>query len=68
MAVSRTSIDAAKAATRDIPIVAIDLESDPVASGYVASLAAPGGNVAGLFLDAPNLTGKWLRLIRGEST
>jgi putative ABC transport system substrate-binding protein len=61
---ARPSIEAAKAATRDIPIVALDLESDPVASGYVASLAAPGGNITGLFLDAPDLTGKWLQLVR----
>jgi putative tryptophan/tyrosine transport system substrate-binding protein len=61
---ARSSIEAAKAATRDIPIVAIDLESDPVASGYVASLGAPGGNITGLFLDAPDLTGKLLQLVR----
>jgi hypothetical protein len=33
------------------------VESDPVASGYVASLAHPGGNLTGLFLDAPTLCG-----------
>jgi putative tryptophan/tyrosine transport system substrate-binding protein len=43
------------------PIVANDLESDPVASGYVASLAHPGGNLTGLFLDALTLCGKWLQ-------
>ena len=64
LAVARPSIDAAKAATRDIPIVALDLENDPVASNYVASLAAPGGNITGLFLDAPGLTGKWLQQVR----
>ena len=64
VAVARPSIEAAKAATRDIPIVANDLESDPVASGYAASLAAPGGNITGLFLDAPGLTAKWLQQIK----
>jgi len=64
LAVARPSIDAAKAATKDIPIVALDLENDPVASNYVASLAAPGGNITGLFLDAPGLTGKWLQQVR----
>ena len=64
VATARPGIEAAKAATRDIPIAAIDLESDPVASGYVASLAAPGGNITGLFLDAPGLTGKWLQQVR----
>jgi putative tryptophan/tyrosine transport system substrate-binding protein len=58
------SVKAAKAATRDLPIVAVDLESDPIASGFVASLAAPGGNITGLFLDLPDLAGKWLQLVR----
>jgi putative tryptophan/tyrosine transport system substrate-binding protein len=60
---ARPSIEAARAATTDLPIVANDLESDPVASGYVASLAHPGGNLTGLFLDAPTLCGKWLQQI-----
>jgi putative ABC transport system substrate-binding protein len=61
VATARPSIEAARAATSDLPIVANDLESDPVASGYVASLAHPGGNLTGLFLDAPTLCGKWLQ-------
>lgn len=61
---ARPAIEAAKAATRDIPIIALDLESDPVASGYVASLAVPGGNITGLFLDAPSLAAKWLQQVR----
>jgi ABC-type uncharacterized transport system substrate-binding protein len=60
---ARPSIEAARAATTDLPIVVADLESDPVASGYVASLAQPGGNLTGLFLDAPTLCGKWLQQI-----
>ncbi len=60
---ARPSIEAARAATTDLPIVANDLESDPVASGYVASLRQPGGNLTGLFLDAPTLCGKWLQQI-----
>jgi ABC-type uncharacterized transport system substrate-binding protein len=51
-------------ASRTIPIVGTDLESDPVESGYVASFARPGGNITGLFLDLPDLTGKWLQLVR----
>jgi len=35
--------------TSTIPIITIDLESDPVASGFVASFARPGGNVAVLW-------------------
>ena len=64
IAIARPGIEAAKAATRELPIVAFDLESDPVASGYIASYAAPGGNVTGVFLDAPGLTGKWLQQVR----
>src|SRR5206468_9620641 len=60
---ARPSIEAARAATTDLPILANDLESDPVASGYVQSLAHPGGNLTGMFLDAPTLCGKWLQQI-----
>ena len=60
---ARPSIEAAKAATTTLPIVANDLESDPIASGYVASLARPGGNLTGVFLDAPTLCSKWLQYI-----
>ena len=56
-------IRAATGATRTIPIVALDLESDPVRAGFARSLAQPGGNIAGCFLDQPGLTGKWLELI-----
>jgi putative ABC transport system substrate-binding protein len=66
VAVGRPSIEAVRAATTDLPIVAVDLESDPVESGFVASLARPGGNLTGLFLDLPTLCGKWLQLI-GEA-
>jgi putative ABC transport system substrate-binding protein len=60
---ARPSIEAARAATTTLPIVANDLESDPVASGYVVSLARPGGNLTGVFLDAPTLCSKWLQYI-----
>jgi putative tryptophan/tyrosine transport system substrate-binding protein len=65
VATARPSIEAARAATTSLPIVANDLESDPVASGYVQGLAHPGGNLTGLFLDAPTLCGKWLQQIGG---
>jgi putative ABC transport system substrate-binding protein len=63
VATARPSIEAARAATTTIPILANDLESDPVASRYVESLAHPGGNLTGMFLDAPSLCGKWLQQI-----
>jgi len=58
------AVNAAKRATRTIPIVAIDLESDPVAAGFVRGLAQPGGNITGVFLDLPELGGKQLQLLR----
>ncbi len=57
------AVRAAHDATREIPIVAFDLETDPVASGLVQSLNRPGGNLTGLFLDLPGLAGKWLELL-----
>jgi putative ABC transport system substrate-binding protein len=55
---------AAMQATRTVPIVAVDLESDPVALGYAKSLARPDGNVTGVFLDLPELSAKQLQLFR----
>ena len=53
---------AAKAATRDIPIV-FQMVSDPVTSGLVASLAHPGGNVTGWSNILPQMSGKLLQLL-----
>ena len=64
VAVSSSAVKAATKATKTIPIVALDLESDPVASGFVASLARPGGNLTGLFLDLPELAAKRLELLK----
>jgi len=58
------ALSAAKQATSRIPIVAVDLESDPVAMGFVRSLARPGGNITGVFLDLPELSGKQLQLLK----
>ncbi len=55
---------AAKNATNSIPIVALDLESDPLAKGYVKSLARPGGNMTGMFLDLPELSGKQIGFLK----
>jgi len=56
-------LHAARSATRTIPIIAIDLESDPVASGMAATLARPGGNITGVFLDFPDFTAKWMEML-----
>jgi putative tryptophan/tyrosine transport system substrate-binding protein len=58
-----TPTRAAKEATSTIPIVMAQ-DSDPVGSGYVASLAHPGGNVTGLSSVAPELGGKRLELLK----
>ena len=58
------AVQAASRATKTVPIVAIDLETDPVNVGYAASLSRPGGNVTGLFMDLPSLAGKWIQLLR----
>jgi putative ABC transport system substrate-binding protein len=57
------NIVAAKQATSVIPIV-FPLATDPIGSGFVASLARPGGNVTGLSIQAPDLAGKRLELLR----
>jgi len=49
--------------TSQIPIV-FALASEPVATGMVKSLSHPGGNVTGLSLEAPELAGKRLELLR----
>jgi putative ABC transport system substrate-binding protein len=54
---------AAKQATAVIPIVSAVM-GDPVATGIVASLARPGGNVTGLSVLTPDLAGKRLELLR----
>src|SRR5438552_10043241 len=59
-----SAVAAAAQATATIPIVAVDLESDPVALGYAKTLARPGGNVTGVFLDLPELSAKQLQLFR----
>jgi putative tryptophan/tyrosine transport system substrate-binding protein len=49
--------------TRTIPIVFATV-SDPVGSGFVASLARPGGNITGFQAMVGSLAGKWLELLK----
>jgi len=63
-AVAPAAVRAAREATSSVPIVAMDLESDPVANGWAKSLARPGGNVTGIFLDLPGFNAKTLQLLR----
>ena len=62
-AASAPAIKAAKQATSTIPIV-FETLSDPVADGFVANLARPGGNLTGLAGLAPELSGKRLELLK----
>jgi putative ABC transport system substrate-binding protein len=57
------TIDAAIQATKTIPIV-VPAGADPVASGFVASLARPGGNITGTTFAQPELAGKRLALLK----
>jgi ABC-type uncharacterized transport system substrate-binding protein len=56
------AIPPAQQATQTIPIV-MTVSGDPVGSGFVASLARPGGNITGLSNATPQLAGKRLELL-----
>ncbi|HEY3303849.1 MAG TPA: ABC transporter substrate-binding protein [Candidatus Binatia bacterium] len=58
-----TTTPAVKEATTTIPIV-MGYDNDPVGSGFVASLARPGGNITGLSALSPELSGKQLELLK----
>ena len=45
-------------------MVGLDLETDPVENGTVASLARPEGNLTGLLLYEEGITGKWLAMLK----
>ncbi|HEV8723074.1 MAG TPA: ABC transporter substrate-binding protein [Candidatus Binatia bacterium] len=63
VAAGANAIQAAKNATSTVPIV-MAASGDAVGSGLVASLARPGGNVTGLTLQSPELSGKRLELVK----
>ena len=63
VAAGTTPVKAAMSATRTIPIV-FPIIGDPVASGFVASLARPGGNVTGLSDLAVVVAPKRMQLLR----
>jgi putative ABC transport system substrate-binding protein len=58
-----TATRPAKEATNTIPIVMAQ-DTDPVGSGFVASLARPGGNITGLATLAPEISGKQLEFLK----
>jgi len=63
VAAGSPAIQAARAATRRIPIV-MAVSGDPVAAGFVASYGRPGANVTGLSSISPELGGKRLELLK----
>jgi putative ABC transport system substrate-binding protein len=62
--ISPAAVQTVRSLTSTVPIVAFDLETDPVGSGLVKSLARPGGNVTGVFFDFPEFSKKWLELMK----
>jgi len=56
-------IEAVRNVTRSIPTVFV-MVGDPVGSGYVASLAHPGGNVTGFSAFEPAIAGKWIQTLK----
>ena len=58
------TVGTALKATKTIPIVMANIDADPVALGYIASLARPGANVTGFTAIAHELAGKRLELLK----
>jgi putative ABC transport system substrate-binding protein len=56
-------IEAVLKATRSIPTVFV-MVGNPVGSGYVTSLARPGGNVTGFSAFEPEIIGKWMQVLK----
>ena len=58
------TLQAARKATATVPIVIAAVDFDPIARGYIASLAKPGGNVTGVFLRQIELTSKRIQFLK----
>jgi len=54
---------ALKRETHAIAIVFVEV-SDPIGSGFIASLAHPGGNLTGIIQYEPGIAGKWLAMLK----
>ena len=63
LAHGNAAVEASLQATRTLPIV-FPVAGDPVGSGYVQSLARPGGNATGFAQFEFSLSGKWLELLK----
>jgi putative ABC transport system substrate-binding protein len=60
VAIAAVAVAAARAATNTTPIIAFDLETDPVAAGLASSLA----HVSGVYFDFPDFSSKWIELLK----
>jgi putative ABC transport system substrate-binding protein len=58
------TLQAARKATATVPIVIAAVDFDPIARGYIASLAKPGGNVTGVVLRQIELTSKRMQFLK----
>lgn len=65
--IATPTVHAVRRATSTTPVV-LAIVGDPVASGFVASLARPGGNITGLSLANTDLSAKWFELARTLSS
>src|SRR5262245_5107209 len=63
LAVGSSVVGPLLAATRSVPIVFVQV-TDPVGSGFVASLARPGGNATGFTLFEFGISAKWIELLK----
>jgi len=63
LASGNPSVAAVQQTTRTVPIVFASV-GDPVSSGFVESLARPGGNITGFSLFEQSFSGKWLELLK----
>jgi putative ABC transport system substrate-binding protein len=66
VASSTPAVEAVRAETRTIPILFVQVV-DPVAAGFVASLARPGGNLTGITNFEFSMGGKWLQILKDIS-
>jgi putative ABC transport system substrate-binding protein len=57
------AVAAVRRESRTLPIVFVNV-SDPIGSGFVASLARPGGNITGVLHYEASITGKWLAMLK----
>jgi putative tryptophan/tyrosine transport system substrate-binding protein len=58
------ALQAARKATGTVPIVIVAVDFDPIARGYIASLAKPGGNITGVVLRQIELTSKRMQFLK----